>query len=565
MEPPPTPDLLWIDPPVGTCVLSGGPVVGREATVELVGTGDAAERVVLGWSAGASCWYAALETLLAWCEDAGVSPAQAGPFLVDGAPCRAAVHLVEAGETIPWDAFAERMEDFTDRATAEAPSPDRVAALPALAETWELGLQSAGPVRTPDGLAAMTVAVVVDAGGRPRAMTLLAEAAPEALAALVRTAAARPLGDVLTAARPGSLQVADAETARRLGAALRPAGVAVRAGGTPGANALLDDFLTEGLGGVPGALAPLFADVSDGELAAFLDAAEAFYAAAPWRRLHGDRFVAVQDLGDPGAPWRYVSVMGQLEDTPGLGLFTRWLDVCALVHGGPDAAIGAGAHLESVTRLPLAVLDPEEAGRLRALGARPDTDGEVPAVTRYADGDMAASALPLPLVTAILTGVREAVAARRAATITSIRATAEAGGVRLAFRYPASGGEALGDADGVRLTVAGQDDPDGYATALGAGDRLVVEGPASAGAFAVTRAVRRAFEAADRWGFVTAFLEGGVEVWNGRARATDPGPTLDHFAASTGVDLVLALQALPVEAERLSDPAPELHAWIEAA
>lgn len=573
METPPTPDLLWIDPPVGTCVLAGGAVVGREATLELVGTGDPPERVVLGWSEAAGCWYAAFETLVTWCEDADVSPAEAGPFVVDGTPRRAAVHFVESGVTIPWEAFAARVGSFTDAARAEAPSAELVAALPELPEPWELGAFLSGPVRTDEGLVEMTVAVVVDGGGRPRGVRLLEDASDDALAALVQTAAARPLGDVVTAARPSALLVADADLAGRLAAALQPAGIAVRHAPTPGADVVLDALASEAMGGAPRSLDPLFADATDDDLRAFLAAAGAFYDADPWRRLRGDSFVAVQDLDD-GAPWRYASVMGQMEDTPGLGLFASWLDVCTLVHGGAGAVLQTGAPLESVTRLPLDVLDPAEAERLSALGARPDADGEVPVVTRYADGDMVASALPLPVVTAMLTGLREAVAARRAKTITSITATAEAGGVRLALRYPARGDEALGpSAGGVRVTVEGAPGRSAFSALLGGADeiddpfsalrpnqRLTIEGPAGTSAYALGKAVRQAFDARGRWGSVMALVLDGRTVWTGRARATDPGPTLDDLVGRE-VHVVMASQPYAARVERMPTAA-ELRAEV---
>ena len=65
---------------------------------------------------------------------------------------------------------------------------------------------------------------------------------------------------------------------------------------------------------------------------------------------------------------------------------------------------------------------------------------------------------------------------------------------------------------------------------------------------------------------MTALEVGGLEVWNGRARATDPGPTLDHLAAAQDVDLIMAMVPHRVQAERLPlGAAPELRVEVVGA
>ena len=268
-----------------------------------------------------------------------------------------------------------------------------------------------------------------------------------------------------------------------------------------------------------------------------------------------------------------------MDDSPGLGLFTRWLDVCTVVHGGIDAIMESDAHLESVTLLPPDVLNPDEVGRLTALGATPLAGGQFPVVVQMSDETMAASDFPLPLVTAMLTAIRETVEKRRARAISGIKTTASAEGSRLTLHYPARGDEALAaSAPGVRLVVegggkqgdvfarmfGGDPDDEGFGP-LHAGDRLIVEGPASTRAHTLAAAVERALRDARRFGAVTQIASDHGSIWKGRAYAREASPTLDHLASASGVKLSLGMSSYPVTAERLSTPVPTLRVEVTSA
>ena len=99
----------------------------READLELVGTGDPPETVLMAWSEGAGCWYGLLDTLIDWSTDAGMSIDATAPFRVDGEEKAPAVYFVESDRAIPWDDFTARMDDFEQRRSAPPPSDAEVA------------------------------------------------------------------------------------------------------------------------------------------------------------------------------------------------------------------------------------------------------------------------------------------------------------------------------------------------------------------------------------------------------------------------------------------------------
>jgi len=571
MEQTPPPGLVWADALPDACLFTGEPIALRETRLELVGTGDPPEPAVLGWSEGAQCWYAPFDDLMEWSYDAEVSPADAGPFRVDGREQETFVHMSGPDKTVPWATFAAQLGDVMARHAAAPPTEAEVRALPELLETWQLAVGEAGYVDDEGGRPVPVNAVVVtDGGGQPRAVQVH-EGAFDAttLAATVRTATRVLPGTALTAARPRAVLVEDEALAADLAAVLAASGIAVRPGPTPLAWEAIDDLHVLGAEGGPAA-PPLIAADDDATVLAYLDAAAAFYAAAPWTRLRGNAFLAVQDL-DLGldAPWLYVNVMGQEGTDPGLSVFTDWLDACSLAHAGARGFFGptlggppVDPHVEGVSLLPLTALDPADADRLKALGAPPTFHGAF-ALPTFIDPDgVEPPTLPLDLYTALLTAIPAAVAKRRAKVVTSITATVEAADYRLAIRYPAHGAEGLSARTGdVRLTMVGG--PEHEFESLKPGERLIVEGPAATRAHVFIKAIERAFAAAGRWGYVTALALDDEELWHNRAFATDPSPTLDHLAAAEAVALQMGFDVYDLHVERLPPgAAPTLHARI---
>ncbi len=565
------PGLIWTDAFPETCALTGGPIEEREARIECVGTGRLPEDLLLAYSPKAACWYAPLGLLVELAKNAGVSPFDAGPFRIDGVEER--VDVMTNGKAMPWDAFAAAMRVRHDP-NRPAPTFREVRALPAMDETWELAFEEAEGVSVAEKPGPVFVAVVADATGAPRGSDIhVGRYTVADLAEVVRKATRHPQG--LGDARPHEVRVDDPALVPKLEKLLKPAGIRVRRGDTPDAFDLLDDLLNH-LGARAGFDLPaLFADEPDADVQAYFDAAARFYTARPWERLDGNRFLAVQDAGaGPGAPWTYVSVMGQMEDQPGLSVFRTWPDVCRTVYdrrGAPDLDALGEAGLQGVTLYLESDLNPDDAQRIAALEIGPTSAHQFALPVRLSLDGASLIDPPLAWTTALLAGLPDVLAKRRAATVTSIKTTVAHGDVRLNLRYPARGDEGLAPGlGGVRLTVTGAppnpklESVFGFGPEiLGPGDRLVVEGPPGTSAFAVGRAVRRAFETAGKWGMLNAVLADGREVWDGRAYATEAAPTLDDLLMMGGATFLLGMAPLKARAERLApDAAPDLRAEI---
>ena len=575
MESSPPPGFVWADAAFPTCLFTGEPLVIREGTLEIVGTGFEPEAMEMAYSAGADCWYARIETLFEFCADAEVEPHEAGPFRIDGRGRTAAVHISAAGVTVPWDEFVAHLVAAGPRVSVvKRPllTDAEVLALPQTDETWELTVGEGGRVEGPRGPEPVLAGIVTDAGGLVRSVTVLRPPADaRALAELVRSAAGAPASD-MAPARPVAVAVADLGVAKRLGKALRKAGVAVRLGRTPLADAALEDLQAHVMG--IRRLPAVFTQETDADLKAFFAAAKRFYAAKPWTRLDGNRFLAVQDAdAGPDSPWTYVNVIGQMGEEHGLSVFTEWTDVCALVHDRPHVPFflsdefdddPTSATLEGITLFPLAALHRDDQQRLGALGIRETAAQQVAVPMRYEDGVPGPMRLPLAWQTALLTALPDVLAKRRANQVTSIKATVGAEGMRLALRYPATGAEGLAPGLGdVRLTVVNDGARESGIESLGRGERLVVEGPAAASAYAAGKAVRQAYEAAGRWGILTAILADGRELWSGRAYATEAAPTLDDLLRAGEVVFDMGMSIYPVCVERLAAGiAPEVRAEI---
>ena len=187
-------------------------------------------------------------------------------------------------------------------------------------------------------------------------------------------------------ARPRFVGVEDGELVALLAERLAPVGIEVVEGDVEPALVPMHG-MAEALGsGAPAWLA----EAEEEPVQCFFDAVDAFYAAEPWRRFDGDRFLAYR-VGE--GPWRYAQVMGQAATEYGLAAYPGWDEAQAFVEDpGEDEAsaaerLAAIGWLEGLSLTAIDALSPLDAGRYLMSGMDPDVEGTVPAWFRFeADG-----------------------------------------------------------------------------------------------------------------------------------------------------------------------------------
>ena len=254
-------------------------------------------------------------------------------------------------------------------------------------------------------------------------------------------------------------------------------------------------------------------EVAPDTLSAFLAAAKTFYERAHWRRVAGNKYLAFR-LDEE--PWRYLNLMGQMDEEPGLAYFPEWLEVCELVYNQPspfdlmladeDDIFAYLGNREALTLVPLTSLHPDDEAAITTLKnhRRYRVDGEYPLPLRIGSAGVRAPTLSLEVYTLLLTGIDQVLSKRRAEVISSVKTTLELDGHRLELRYPAKGDEAFVQSKNVRsknvqgkkASRAGAKDSAGtYKLTIAdlADDPVIVEVSGDANAKQVIAALDKAF------------------------------------------------------------------------
>jgi len=338
------------------------------------------------------------------------------------------------------DDYDDDYDDDDVAALPETPDVAELAALPPLDEHWCIALRPAVFMigEDPEPTLTWLGAIATDDG-----FVRLVNVEPEdfdadALYALFAQACA---GGMVAAepGRPRLVSMADADQATDLGERLNPLGIDVVQGDTEPALYGVRS-LAEALGG---GMPAWLAEAEDEHVDAFLDAVDAFYAAAPWHHFPSDRYLAFR-VGD--GPWRYANVMGQAAEEYGLAVFAGWREAHVFERDAPEGEDSGAVRLEAIGSLeslsltPLAALSPLDAGCYLVADYEPDVDTTVPAWLRF-EPDGPARPEQGPGVYAVLIALLAEHASRTRHRVRRIDATADTPAGPLRVVYPATGDE----------------------------------------------------------------------------------------------------------------------------
>ncbi len=356
--------------------------------------------------------------------------------------------LVETGriaddEALPADlAAVDEEDDDDDVVLPGVPDLDELATLPVLEERWCLAVRPAAFMIGADPESTLTwLGSIAADDGFARLATFEEEPFDaDSLYALVARAC---IGGMVDAepGRPQLVRVENVELVALLAERLASVGIEVVEGDI---GVALD--VMHGMAEALGSGAPAWlAEVEDEPVQDFFDAADAFYAAEPWRRFDSDRFLAYR-VGD--GPWRYAQVMGQAATEYGVAVYPGWDEAQAFVEdrgedGEPAAErLAEIGWLEGLSLTAVDALSPLDAGRYLVSDMEPDVDGTVPAWLRFgADGP----GLPEhgPGVYAVLVALLADHARRARKLVRRIDATADTPAGPLRVVYPATGEEVV--------------------------------------------------------------------------------------------------------------------------
>ena len=596
------PGLTWVTEPIPDCLACNGAVEPEEANLAVAGADDSPDArgrlAVMGRCQECGRWYGLLDTLSEIAEHEDYDSANAmRAFYLDEEEQEAAVWLRPETGLVSWTDFRAQQTHVREMQEAPPPTPEEVRALDPTAGVWEVAVRPATWFgEDPDELKLAYLAIALSEDDLILGSSLHEGAPhdPDALAELILRAAAHPMPQDLAPARPQEVVLsADGPAADRAGALadrLDAAEIPVRAASTEHVEDTLDQAVAHVSDHTED---PYFAAHDEDDIHAYFQAGRAFYDAAPWRRIEADKYLAFR-LDD--GPWHFLSVMGQMEEEPGLSVFDDFLHLCRFLHnapkspagplgelfgdgfgdmieemglgdlagGGPEDQLRAAGAVEGVTLGPLAMLHPQDGARLLALTDEDDVGpvagAEYPLVHRYAaDALFETPRLPLSAYRALLDAVREAVAKRRADPVTSIKEAFTVGEHTVDLRYPSKGEEILpSDPGGVRLVVRAPDDLDDIEEDVGvaAGEEVLhVEAPGDMPIKKIARVLQR--DTDQRW-YPTAFGSGAAPFWDNRSRRGEPCPYAFQLAAMEDLWIDDAWDRYPMSAEALlSDECPE--------
>lgn len=557
-------DLVWLVHPIEECLSGEGIIESRETTLRVDGPTSVTYAVWLGYCADEQQWYGLQEMLEDMLVSEGWSYEDIEGFAIDGSSVKTGVQTGFQQNIVPWTTFQEQTAHLAATAKEkEPPAPDEVRALEQRPTTWELGWQPVGWVGPTEEEAQLIYAALVhDAAGHIRATTLHEGAPPDAdaLDELVRRAAAQPSAPAIPI-RPTTLHVANDATANALADRIGALDIRVRAHPTPQVQEALA-HLTEHLS--PDGPPPFLSDAGDDAIRAFFDAATAFYAAAPWRRFEGHKYLGVQF--DDG-PWHYVNVMGQEEEAPGLALFNDWLQLCRFHNNQPSfmedtlselfgepsslSSLEAAGAAEAMTLDPLSLLHPIDAAYVQELDIEPLRDRLYPLPYRYdAEAGLVAPHFPLTAYRALIKAILIALERRRATPVTSIKTTLDIDGQQVSLRYPSDGTERPVKAPvSVRLVIEGRDN-EYDSTPLPAGLALQIDATGDMLFEEVAQALR---DFDDDFQYVGVGA-GDVVLWDDRGRRKAPCPRMTDLAACDDLWVELLFTAFPAAVKPLEEP-----------
>ncbi len=561
MEQPSLPAFLWVMEPPPECLACGGALYAEEADLTLIGPESVTYALELGHCDSCGRWYGFFGDLEELLTEQDWAEGDVQEFLIDEEPLGAGVGLGQEFNVAPWVVFQEQISRLREADAAPPPEPEAVRALDVLAETWEVGQRPAAWIgEPPDDVEPAYLALVIDGQGLIRGNSLQTGAphSAEDLAELILRAIAAPAVPDAPRGRPREVRLDDAARAEVLARGLEDAGITVRAAPVERVEAVLEEAAA-GVGGV--APAPYFIAYDEEEVRAYFEAAHAFYEAKPWQRLEGHKYMAFR-IGD--GPWRYLNVMGQMEEEPGLSVFDDWLQLCRFLHNTPtlfetmtDAGnlkpVRAAGAVEGLTLAPLPFLHPRDGVYLRGLGVTPLPEG-YPAVHRHTGEHSEHPSLPLPAYRALMTAVRTAVEKRRATPVTSIKETFETGGLTIALRYPSRGKEGVPAEAGAFRIVTHGTETDFANNPLPPGAHLEVDVPGEATLEAVARAVRQ--ETNDHvW--PSAIGSGDFACWSDDSMYGTPSPRAFQLAGLASLWMEMAFEnRYPMEVKPHSEMEP---------
>lgn len=555
-------DLVWLARPIDECPSGEGFIEGREAELRVEGPTPVTYAAWLGYCADDEQWYGLQEMLdqilthEAWTYD------DVEGFAIDGVPVSTGVQVGFQQNAISWADFKEQAAQVASQHRAPPPEAAAVRALDQRPTTWELAWRPVGWVREADEPASLIYASVIhDATGYLRTASLYSNHPPtgEQLEELVRRAAGTPDAPGVPL-RPSTLRLADAAVADALVNPLAALGIQVETAATPQADEALDQLVDHLTPDLPPAF---LTGAPDDAVRAFFETATDFYAARPWHRFEDHKYLGFQF--DDG-PWHYASVMGQLEEAPGLALFDDWLQLCRFHHnqasfftdmmsdltGEPPAlsSLEAAGAAEAMTLDALTTLHPTDAACVQRLGIEPLRDDEYPLPYRYdADAGYVPPRFSLADYRALMRAILVALERRRATPVTSIKTTLDLDGRQVRLRYPADGTERPPEGPaGLRLVIEGRDaDPD--PTALPEGLNLHVDAVGATPFEAIARALK---EVDDDFQYVGVGAD-EVVLWDDRGRRKSPCPQMADLIALDDLWVEVLFTAFPARIEPLED------------
>lgn len=582
-------DLLWRSSPTETCLHDGADLEIREATLEV--GGPRPERYVVDLARCPQCgqWQGPLPLVYEIMEDFGWDAAQISGFAVEGEPTTAGLEL--GGAALPWAAFGEQMQAMQEASEGPVPMGEEIRSIKQTAATWEVGQAPATWIEAEEGEATLGYVALVHGPALARATDIQAGAAfgAKEVAALVRRAAGAPHPPAKPA-RPRQIRVRDEALADALRPELSGLDIEVEVGQTPLVKGALEEITSMLLGH---SAPPVFAEESEEEIRAFIETATRFYEREPWVRTEGDRFLGVKVRED--GDWFFANVMGQMEESPGLSLFGDWLSVCRFVHNqrspfmalaeefglaeelgplgemagfAPADPLEAAGGLEALSLSERDLLHPLDAQRLDALSIDPPVQrgpvgGQYPLPIRFEAGEgPVAPRFSLEAYRLVTEALLLALERRSATPVTSIKTTLEIDGAEVSLRYPSDGTERpWAGPPGYRLLLEGHDEDLHSPSRIPAGERLVIEAPATALYKDVAKALG---EFHDQIYEVTLRERGRaaspVCLWDDRGSRRNPSPRVGDLAKLSqpgGLEVEIGGGAFALRVAEALNEAPE--------
>ena len=561
-------DLLWLPEPVDFCLHDDTALHLHEAEIALQTASSVEESVVLM----AHCddcgqWYGLLPILDEIMTHAHLDAGQVEGFTLEGAPLTAGVHL--GPSTIPWSTFGEHVTSMQAAQERPTPTNEEVRALDPSPTTWEIacgpaawiGPEGEEPELTYVGLVhgpSLVRSVDLSVGGRFTA---------EQLAALLRRAAGTPQPPGQPA-RPRRVRLPNDDLAAELESTLAPLDIAVEVAETPLASQALDEITTLLAGDIG---PPVFRDVAEEDLRAFIDTGTRFYEAEPWTRTEGDRFLGVR-IGDDD--WFFANVMGQIEESPGLSIFEDWLSLCRFIHNQrSDDMLSALANLllgddemqvdpfeaagamEALSLDDRDLLHPADAERLDALSLDPPVDGQYPVPRRFEfETGPTQPHFSLDTYRRTIEALLIALDRRTATPVTSIKTTLDIDGTEVSLRYPSDGTERSYEGPpGYRLVLSGHDSDISSPSRLPSNEQLVIEAPATA----LFKDVAKTVKQTENQFYEFSLYDWNVCLWDDHGSRRNPSPRVADLTELDEMDVEIGGATFQFSIARPLDAAPD--------